>query len=365
MLTPLQKEVLQAHREIDLAARDGSIPFVSGWLTSHPVQYEHIGDLAHTARFSDYANTYNFMADDELLKQKICRFHATVDGVPISSDNVFLGAGSSPLLSSVMVILSQMKQREIFYVKPVYHAYYYLAGVLGLRMTPIGDTLRGDYETDLLGRLPAGNSVLLITDPSWISGRALSEAFWDSVAAWQRATESLVIVDGTFQYTKWNGMTAEAASRLDQERTIRLVCPTKSLCVHGLRFSYLIMPQALREDLGWAYCKLVAATSLADVRMAHLLMDQLLSSANNRALTAHIRRQYETLTAAGIIGDVALHPDSTYYVFGRPGFETRDAIVMCGRHFEISMPNDWIRMNLLSPYLAGVIPLATKVAAPT
>jgi aspartate/methionine/tyrosine aminotransferase len=354
MLTPSQEEVLRAHREIDLIARDGTIPFISGWSTSHSVKYEHIADNSNNSSLADCVHDYNFMSDDEILKQKICKFHANVDGVNLSSDNIFLGAGSSPLLSSIMFILSEANTPEIHYIKPVYHAYYYLARVLGLKMTGIGDSLHENHEEDILDNLPCGNSVLLITDPSWISGRALSQSFWDQVAAWQRSTESLVIVDGTFQYTKWSGMTAEAASCLDMERTIRLVCPTKSLCVHGLRFSYLILPSALREDLGWAYCKLVAATSSADIKTAHLLMDQLGGGANNRALTAHIRERYENLTASGVIQDVISPPDCTYYVFGKPGFDTQGMIVMGGHHFEIPSPRDWIRINLLSSQLVAV-----------
>jgi aspartate/methionine/tyrosine aminotransferase len=361
MLTASQEDVVRAHKEIDFRARDGSVPFVSGWSTSHPVQYEHIARPKRTPELSEYMLAYSFISDDDLLKQKICRFHEIVDGVPISPNHVFLGAGSSPLVSSTMVTLAGMKRKEIHYIKPVYHAYYYLAGVLGVRMTGIGDTLHENYEQDLLDRLPEGNSVLLITDPSWISGRALSDAFWDALAAWQRVTESLVVVDGTFQYTKWNGMTAEAASRLDLERTIRLVCPTKSLCVHGLRFSYLILPQELREDLGWAYCKLVAATSTADISTAHLLMDQLASAQNNRALTAYICAQYRKLVTAGVVRDVMMPPDCTYYVFGRPAFDTRDMIVMRGWHFEIPGADEWIRINLLSAHLSALAgPTFTK-----
>ncbi|GAB1694970.1 aminotransferase class I/II-fold pyridoxal phosphate-dependent enzyme [Krasilnikovia sp. M28-CT-15] len=355
-LTPRQEQTLAAHQRIDLTARTSDLPFVSGWETSHGITYEHLKPLyADQLIDGGHALDYTFMADDELLVEKIRGFHRTVDGHFPDASEIFLGAGSSPLLSSVMILLSQMGETEICYVPPIYHAYYQLAKIGRMRMTPIGEGLTLEGEQRTIPQLPDRRTVLLLTDPSWISGRAYSAAFHAEIRAWQERTGSTVIVDGTFQYTKWAAMAAEQSATLVPEQTIRLICPTKSLCVHGVRCAYLILPKTLQEDLGWYYCKLVAATSQYDVRAAHLLFDQLLSPNSNRALTALVSERYAGLTAAGIITDLVTEPQCTYYAWGRLGIGLDRVLFMNGSYFELPYPDDYLRINLLSAPLARLL----------
>jgi len=63
----------------------------------------------------------------------------------------------------------------------------------------------------------------------------------------------VVVVDGTFQYLQWAWPErCERTSTLLRERTIRLVCPTKSLALHGIRFACLLdekpMPAAAQPE---------------------------------------------------------------------------------------------------------------------
>ncbi|MEM9557186.1 MAG: aminotransferase class I/II-fold pyridoxal phosphate-dependent enzyme [Acidobacteriota bacterium] len=346
-LTEDQERLLKSHQDIDLLARTSGLPFISGWETTHEIRYEHLEGVRRPVDPFDY----RFMSDDEELKDKIRRFHRRVDGILSSRSDVFLGAGSSPLLSSVMTLLARAGVREVLYAKPIYHTYYFLAQTFGLRFAPIGDALSLPGEEGLADNLPERESVLLITDPSWISGRPLGDDVWRAIGRWQERTGSMVFVDGTFSYTRWDEMAPEAASRLDPERTIRLVCPTKSLCVHGVRFAYLLLPAQLEQELAYCYCKLVAATSAFDISVAHRMMDQLLAPTSNRALTAYLQERYRDLRAAGIILDSLVEPSCTYYTFGRAGYESSSILSMGSSYFELDYPDDYIRINLLSPDL--------------
>lgn len=59
-----------------------------------------------------------------------------------------------------------------------------------------------------------------------------------------------MFVDGTFQYLGWAGQQPELTSMLAAEATMRLVCPTKTLAMHGCRFAYLIAPEQLAGEVG-------------------------------------------------------------------------------------------------------------------
>ena len=167
---------------------------------------------------------------------------------------------------------------------------------------------------------------------------------------------SMVMGEGTFSYTGRVGMSGELASGPVPAQTIRFVCPTKSLCIHGVRFAYLIMPEELLEDLGWFYCKVVAATSRHDVQAAHLLIDQLSSQQNNRPLTDLAQARYRLLADSGLLGDVIADPTCTYYAFGRLRVDERDIVGMTPDYFELEYPGDMIRVNLLSSALDALVP---------
>jgi aspartate/methionine/tyrosine aminotransferase len=160
-----------------------------------------------------------------------------------------------------------------------------------------------------------------------------------------------VVVDGTFQYTRWDGMQAEPSSRLVPERTIRLVCPTKSLCLHGVRFAYFLVPEEFYDELAYAYAKLIAGSSTFDTAVAPLMMRQLRSARNNRDLVAAVRSRYTRLRGDGMLAAPAHEPSCTYYTFTETGFKLPEILSMGGRFFELDAPETRIRVNLLAPGL--------------
>ena len=347
-LTPEQQHLLQLHRDLDIAARPGDRPFYSGWATAHSAVYEHLRRADEISPAS-CVSSYRFMSDDDALTSSIRSFHERTDGSFPDRCGVFVGAGSSPLLSSTLTWLSLEGVETIHYLRPIYHAYYYLADALGLRMNGLLDENSSADQVE--AALPPDGGVLLLTDPSWVFGRQVAHDVIDAVASWQERTGALVIVDGTFSYLAWTSMQSERSACLDQSRTIRLVCPTKSLCVHGARFAYLIMPSELVEEIGWIYCKMVASTSSFDIEVAKLMMEQLRSDENNRPLVEVLRHNHRALIDRGILPDSAADPECTYYVFGKTALDLSGALFMTGVYFELDQPADWIRVNLLSPFL--------------
>jgi len=350
MMNPDQKKLLHLHRVLDDTCRKSNKPFVSGWYTKHPF-YEHLlldDDLTPLLKGS---RDYKFLSDDSELNSKIRYFHEIHDAHIYTDESVFVGAGSSPLMLAALIALKTLEFKEVIYSPPIYYTLYYFCNLLGLGLTNIGESPIGkNGECECLS-LSNEKSALIITDPSWISGKRLSENTIEKIANWQRDTSSFVFVDGTFQYLSWKRMECERTSRLIDEQCIRLVCPTKSLCVHGARFSYLLVPKNIREVIRYPYSNTTGAASVSDRVMAHRLMDQLLSDENNRRLAEYIEARYRALKAEGIIKSTVDTPDSTYYVFGETSYNLDEITTMNGDFFEIKYPENHIRVNLLCPVI--------------
>jgi aspartate/methionine/tyrosine aminotransferase len=173
----------------------------------------------------------------------------------------------------------------------------------------------------------------------------------ERIARWQRRTGSLVLVDGTFQYARWDrGSRREPTSRLEPDRTFRIVCPTKSLAVHGTRFAYLLLPPQHRQSLRYACANITGATSAANERFALRIMEVLDSDESNDALVAHIQSERHRLLESGVIRSEAAPPEAGYYTFAVLNDESmKEAIVMDQRFFGLHDLVAHVRVNLLYP----------------
>ncbi|MBB5489818.1 hypothetical protein [Nocardiopsis metallicus] len=88
-------------------------------------------------------------------------------------------------------------------------------------------TRRHAFEPGFDLCLPEERTVLVPTDPVWYTGRRIPATVPETVAAWQRATGSLVFVDGTFQYMRRDGELREDSAHLPIGQTPRIVCPAQ------------------------------------------------------------------------------------------------------------------------------------------
>ncbi|MDT0442060.1 pyridoxal phosphate-dependent aminotransferase [Streptomyces johnsoniae] len=343
-------EILRLHRWLDGTSRTGAADrFLSGWQTTHPYVGRYLGADREVPRSPRALESYSFLSDSGALTDAITRFHAKADGVVYEPNGVYVSCGSSPLLLGFFLALRELEVEEICYAPPVYYSCYYFARSLGIPMHRAGTDLLHDETAEL--HLPEAKSALILCDPIWVFGTTVHERQLERIARWQRRTGSFVLVDGTFQYARWDRSSREEpTSRLEQDLTFRIVCPTKSLAVHGTRFAYLLLPPAFREPVRYACANITGATGTANEHFALRIMDVLDSDESNDLLVRHIRTQRTELISRGIIRSEAAPPEAGYYTFARlDEASMRDAIVMDQRFFGLQGFQDHVRVNLLHP----------------
>ena len=350
-LTAKQAATLELHRQLDevlYRMPRSARRFISGYQTTHPFIRSYMGGVAENNGHAYELGRYSFAQSQGELVEAVRSFHRHADGIDYSPDEILLSAGSSPLLQSLIIFLRQNAIRSLYYFRPIYHTFYFFADLLDVYLLPVCDHLLLDTEVSL--RLPAGQHVLLFSDPIWIAGRAVADSAVDEVRRWQERTGSTVIVDGTFQYLKWDWPAKrEGSTQLLRDQTIRLICPTKSLALHGIRFAYLLGPARFLKGLRWVCDNATGSASAFDLYVAVRLMDVLSSPDGNRHLLAHIHARYAELRANNFIVRTAHEPDCGYYVFGQVSRAERTDFVMGGNYFELNGYEDFVRINLLSP----------------
>jgi len=343
--------ILDLHRELDQRYRtEKRKAFVSGWQTAHPFSATYLPP--HALRVTEERMLrYSFLSDDSELQEKIVAFHKGRGEGGYDPVQAFASAGSSPLILAQFLLLKARGMREAYFIPPIYYTYYYFAKNLGIRLKPA--TSHSLHQDGLHLQLPRTSTALFITDPIWIMGARVDAAYWKTIRCWQFETNSLVFVDGTFQYFGWegNGSCPEASANLDRELTFRLVCPTKSLALHGARLAYLLLPKAFREDIRYACSNTIGATSAFESVCAHQLLEVLTSPSSNSALIEYVKERYATLRASGAFSDVASEPNSTYYVLVRLNPEIEEhCLCMHQRFFGLTEFDGFVRYNLLGPY---------------
>ncbi|WP_327275010.1 pyridoxal phosphate-dependent aminotransferase [Streptomyces sp. NBC_01224] len=343
-------ELLRLHRELDGTSRTNKAGrFLSGWQTTHPYAGRYLNGTHVVAQDPGTLQNYNFLSDSTSLTDAITGFHAKADDVAYERDAVYVSSGSSPLLLGFFLALKEMGVEEVCYVPPVYYSCYYFCDSLGIPMRQVSADLLHSETAEL--DLPERRSALVLCDPIWVFGTTVHERQIEKIAQWQRRTGSLVLVDGTFQYTRWDRSSrAEPTSRLDRDLTFRLVSPTKSLAVHGTRFAYLLLPPELRETVRYACANITGATSAANEHFARRIMEVLDSDESNDALVRHIQAERDRLLDSGVIRAEAGLPEAGYYTFAvLDDASMKDAIVMDQRFFGLDRFDNHVRVNLLYP----------------
>ncbi|WP_190109255.1 aminotransferase class I/II-fold pyridoxal phosphate-dependent enzyme [Streptomyces cinnamoneus] len=339
--------MLELHEHIEAERQQpGARVFLSDYNGGHPHVGRYLGPLAHTApcHLADITR-YAGLDEDLDLRSKIAAMHERYDGVAYGERNVVPAGGSSSVLGTFVTWLAVNGHRRIHYVAPVYYKLAYLLRAFGIEPVPVASGHAYQPEFDL--SLPEEPTVLVLTDPVWYAGRRVPTAVLDAIAAWQQATGSLVFVDGTFQYMPWDGRPGEASARLPAEHTLRMVCPTKYLSVHGYRCAHLLVPAALRQELADLHINLHGDVAVSDRLFAHHAADLMILH-GNADLVRHIRDNYARLTASGALA--AWTPVETgFFLFGRPRVPHRWFLALDERHFELDGHPGYVRINLLNP----------------
>lgn len=190
---------------------------------------------------------YAFPDTNLQLNTLIENFHIQ-EGLPRGSFVAFISEGSTPIIAAITLFAKKMGFDEILSVFPLYFTIHKMCGILNTKISPCNDSLT--YQDGIGLHLPKKKSFLFITDPIWSIGRHHSQLIFKQLAEWQKKTGSIIFVDASFSYMDWiEPIKKEPATIFDPELTFRLICPTKSLCLHGIRFSYLLCPAKFSKEI--------------------------------------------------------------------------------------------------------------------
>jgi aspartate/methionine/tyrosine aminotransferase len=261
----MMNDLLERHRKLDGESRTGQKPFISGWKTCHPYvkDYLRLQDLNLTA---EQLGSYRFLGDLDALALRIAKFHQLRDSLSYSANTMYIAPGASPLLFATLTALLNSGFSEVYFIPPIYYTFYYFSEILKLPLKAVTRSPAPAGITAPFLNLPNHRAALIVSDPVWIFGAPLHQDTVEQLANWQQSTDSIVVVDGTFQYLKWgDSIQVESTSILAQDKTIRIVCPTKSLCVHGVRFAYALLPDGWREQIRYPCSNACGANSAFDL----------------------------------------------------------------------------------------------------
>ncbi len=357
-MTERQSLLLRKHIERDAALlAPNAPPFISGWQTEHPFEQEYLPlTLFAEPAFAGELAKYRSLHHNYRLKDLIRSFHWRNDGVSYSDDEIYITAGASPLILAQLLWIRSTGVREVFYAPPLFHSHYQLAELLGLRLVPICNRALSSSKLEL--NLPSQRVHLFICDPVWIFGHRVPEHVIRTLRSWQEATGSFLHIDGTFQYLTWApDAFLEQSSQFARDSSMRLICPTKSLAIHGVRFAYLLIPAHLYPSIRYACSCATGSTGSWNLHAAKHIMALLNTENRNKSLIDYAKEQLSSYCSQGIVKHMEGVIDTGYYIFGQLGDRYRDHefITMDQDFFDLADYPDLYRINLLGTDLKTLL----------
>jgi aspartate/methionine/tyrosine aminotransferase len=346
---------LAAHDRLgDALIEHPSRVFVSDWNGDHPFMDLFLGDLGK-APIGEWGSLgiYSRMDEDLALADAVAELHVRRYGEPdVTAQRCVTGAGATSFLTTLLMYQYLQGFREISYLPPVYYNAAWWIRRLGLGVRRVATDV--DFSGSVELTLPEDGGLLWVTDPVWFAGLPLRATTVDRIAEWQRRTGATVIVDGTFQYMGWGGATAETTDRLDPDLTFRLVCPTKTLAMHGFRFAYAIVPEQHSASFTELHKRLHGPAGLADRLFAHRAVEVLGSQDGALPLMDFARHHYRQLLANGAVTE-AVEPNTGFFLFGRPSVDASQYVAMDIRCFGGQGYQGFVRLNLLNPAAVALL----------
>jgi aspartate/methionine/tyrosine aminotransferase len=338
-------ELVKKHRELDflLSKASSGKHFISDWNCVHPFYLEHFENLEIT---KNEIKKYNYIRTNEHLTQLISDFHESNENLKFSLQEIITSNGTKTIISALFVWLKMQNITEVYYIPPVYFTFHYFASIYGIELRPI--TKSHLYEEKPTLNFPDKKSLLIVTDPIWYAGFSVDKKIINDIVDWQKKTMSTIIVDGSFQYFKWNCSKEENTSLFNKENTFRIICPSKIVATHGYRFSYLILPEKHYEDVDFILDNLSGSSNPYDIKFAIKCMEILTDEKSNNALIIHTKSIYERLLTDDIISS-SIVPNAGYFIFAKLNKNNDKFSSMDGKYFEQERYTDYVRINLLSP----------------
>ena len=339
------KEILQLHEDLEIKFGDGNGgDFLFGWQSINPFADSLLAAVKRRAEEIDYTK-YSYMESDAALADELADLHHTIDGV--KPDAVFCAAsGGASILFAFSYWLARNDIKEVCYIPPIYFTLLNGLRQFGIRARALGGYHCFEQEFRLV--LPPKKTVLVLADPVWYAGIPVPEDVINQVAAWQEMTGSLVFVDGSFQYMRWDHKLCERTAALNPINTIRLISPTKSLVIHGYRFAYTLLPNIIKPQLSNCYTNIAGSSAADNVAFAY----EAVRAMRNRKLTEQLitraASRHAKLRSMCRI-ESPLTPQAGYFVFEKINVPLPDDnLRMDGRYFGQPRFPRHSRMNLLS-----------------
>jgi aspartate/methionine/tyrosine aminotransferase len=339
------KEILQLHEDMELKYGDGDGgDFLFGWQPINPFADDLLGAVKERARGTDYTK-YSYMETDRSLSNAVLKLHGDLDD--IIPDAAFCAAsGGASVLSAFCYWLSRNQIKEVYYLPPIYFTLLNGLRQFGIRARAI--TGFHSFELNTSPDLPNKETVLIVADPVWYAGIPVPQYIIDGLSSWQRKTGSLIFVDGSFQYMRWDSKTFEPTSRLDPKRTIRLISPAKSLAIHGYRFAYALLPSDIKPKFSNSYTNICGSAAADNVAFAYEAISAMTDRNLTNKLIQRAATRHRSLRSKGII-ESPLNPEAGYFVFEKINIKLpEDSLRMEGKYFGQPRYPGHTRLNLLS-----------------
>jgi len=339
------KEILQLHEDLELKYGDGDGgDFLFGWQSINPFAADMLAAVKKRTQGVDYTK-YCYMETDAVLASSVVDLHTKLDGVTVE-DAFCAASGGTSILFAFCYWLARNEIKEIYYIPPIYFTLLNGLRQFGIRARALSGF--HSFEQEFRLTLPQDKIVLILADPVWYAGITVPEPIIDELVAWQRRTGSLIFVDGSFQYMRWDAIVREPTSRLDPTRTIRLVSPTKSLVVHGYRFGYALLPKEIKPKFSNSYTNICGSAPADNLAFAYEAIRAMESRTLTEQLIDRAASRHKMLRSKHIIAS-PLVPQTGYFVFERIIARLPDnSLRMDGKYFGQPRFPEHTRMNLLS-----------------
>lgn len=338
--------LLDRHRQLDKLIDVERSRFVSDWNCINPLTDRLLSkELATLAMSRRDPDSYVYFDDDIELSDAISKFHRDQEELHLSQDNILAGPGPSSFIAAFSIWLRRKGVKQVHYLPPLYHTLHLLLASLDIDAIPIATEHAFDPKHSMA--LPSRQTILLLCDPIWFAGRCMTREQMMTIDAWQRRTRSLVFIDGSFQYMKWDRTRREHSATLDPELTFRLVSPGKALAVPTFRFAYLLHPADAHKDMVFLYESVVGGANATDREFAHRAMQVVSSDDTNHLMSDYFAGIYTDLLQRQII-QTRISPECGYFIFATLLKKPPGCILMDQSYFELSGYAGYSRINLMT-----------------
>jgi aspartate/methionine/tyrosine aminotransferase len=322
--------------------------FLSGWQCENPFIKEFISSVKKNSEKFDHTKYSYYDSYDDLLTS-ILLHHKNLD--THQPEAVICGCGSTSLLSTFAAYLASTGVKRVYYISPLYITLHTALHRFKIETIPVSD--KHPYEKDFSLNLPkVKNSFLLLTDPVWIAGVPIQKEYIEEISKWQNRYDATIFVDGSLQYMPWDGNKYESTSILNPSKTIRLVCPSKQLCIHGYRFSYMLVPSNISRKLNWTYTSLFGPSPVDSISFGQKAIQAIIEGHIPRQLSHFIRSRFELLIMKDAI-EPFVTPECGYFIFAKILKNLPDNYLLIdGSFFAKNDMANYSKLNLLSPSIS-------------